>query len=271
MCILTSADVVLVDRVLGVYVLLGLFVSHVAALVVTFWLNDDYWHLLSFASVLPWIALLLAVVGLVLLRATFRNRQHRTIERHLQIDQRFPSDSQYCDLCNTITPIRTKHCKVCGVCAERFDHHCSLIGVCIGRQNHRWFFLLLVVDVMWLYLLNAMVGITWWTKTGGYILPFLMFILFAASIGPFGLLVFHAYMMVSNQTTWEWSTHDKIYYMKDLEEETLPFDVGCWRNITEFWIHMHKPSYSWTVASEIYEEGYEPPSNCCNNKHYSCC
>lgn len=260
----------LVTRPVGVYVLLGLFASHIVAILFAFWLNDDYWYLFSFQSHLPWVALALAGLVVFLLRLTFRSRQSRSIERHLHIDDRFEANAQYCEMCNLVTPIRTKHCKVCGICSERFDHHCSLIGICVGRQNHRWFFLLLLADVAFLGLLNLMIGITWWTKTGGYWLPLVIFVLFGASIGPFGLLVFHAYMMVSNQTTWEWSRPDKIYYMKDLEEEILPFDLGCWRNITEFWFYMHKPSYFWSVSSEIYEAGYEPPPNCCNNKHYSC-
>ena len=251
--------------------MIGLFASHLLALLFTLWLNDDYWYIFSFQSRLPWIALVLACLVAFLLRLTFRTRQSRSIERHLQIDARFEAEAQYCDKCNMVTPMRTKHCKVCGVCAERFDHHCSLIGICVGRHNHRWFFLLLLADVAFLYLLNLMIGITWWTKIGGYLLPFVMFIMFGASIGPCGLLAFHAYMMVSNQTTWEWSKADGIYYTKTLDEEVLPFDLGCWDNLKEFWFRMHRPSYSWSVISEIYEPGYEPPSNCCNNKHYSCC
>lgn len=109
-----------------------------------------------------------------------------------------------------------------------------------------------------------------WFSQRDAVMPFIIFILICIFMCPSGLLIFHLYMLTSNQTTWEWLSRDRIYYLSDMDEEILPFDLGCVENIKEFFFRMHKESYFWYAPEEIYYEDYEPPQNCCNNKHYSC-
>lgn len=200
---------------------------------------------------------------------TYRSRQRALSSRQFQIDHRFAGDKQYCENCDAITPLRTKHCKICETCVERFDHHCILLGVCIGRHNHASFWITLLIDTILLFNLWFILARTWWLH-GGYFYIFFLFVSLPPSLCIFGLFVFHTWMALSNQTTWEWASHDKIYYLQDLEEEILPFDLGCIKNCREFFFRMHRKDYLWNVSSEIYQDGYEPPSNCCNNKYYSC-
>lgn len=128
---------------------------------------------------------------------------------------------------------------------------------------------MLIVDVIFLFstLLMILFG---WMERGGFAVPILFFLLLATSFIPLGLLVFHLYMIFSNQTTWEWISRDRIYYLSDIDEEILPFDRGCYRNGVEFFFKMKRDGYSWRAPDECYREDYEPPQNCCNNKHYSC-
>ena len=126
----------------------------------------------------------------------------------------------------------------------------------------------MLLDVLILATSESMIVGSWWR--GSFAAMILMVIVFIAFIPPFGLLVFQTWLIFSNQTTWEWMKHDDIYYLEDLDEEILPFDLGCIKNGREFLFKMHLPGYLWDVPSEIYQEGYEPPSNCCNNKYYSC-
>jgi ribosomal protein L40E len=252
-----------------VFVLGGLVVSHVVFFSLVFWLSGEYEHLGSLEHPLAWVLVLLGAMGGYFMVKTFRSRQKRTVNRQLAMDHRFAGDVQYCDKCEVIMPMRAKHCKVCGVCSERFDHHCALLGVCVGRTNHAAFWTTLLVDSILLTALWILLFSTWWHR-GGYFLIFGLFVSFPPTMCIIGLFVFHTWMAFSGQTTWEWSSHDKIYYLKDLDEETLPFDRGCCHNLREFFFRMHLEGYSWTVSSEIYQEGYEPPANCCNNKYYSC-
>lgn len=128
---------------------------------------------------------------------------------------------------------------------------------------------MLVADVMFLVTTLLMLLFGWFVQRG-IVVPFMVFLLILATACPAGLLVFHLYMITSNQTTWEWLSRDRIYYLTDLDEEILPFDLGCFGNLKEFFFKMHKGAYLWNAPEEVYHEDYDPPQNCCNNKHYSC-
>lgn len=128
---------------------------------------------------------------------------------------------------------------------------------------------MLFIDVFYLIslLLTMLYG---WFVHGGFYGPLVVFLLIFVIACPAGLLIFHLYMVSSNQTTWEWLSRDKVYYLASLDEEILPFDLGCFGNLREFFWRMKRSSYFWYAPDEVYQEDYEPPQNCCNNKHYSC-
>lgn len=175
----------------------------------------------------------------------------------------------FCLVCQNEKPLRTKHCYKCGVCCSRYDHHCDLLGVCIGSKNHKNFWFLLLFECISIFL-SIYISLQVWLD-GGYIFGIIIaFLNLLWLVIPFSLFFFHTWMITSNQTTWEFLKHDKIIYLKDLDEEILPFDLGFRKNIFEFFFKMHDPNYMWEIPYEIYEKDYVPKSNFCNNKHYSC-
>mmetsp|Transcript_18318 Transcript_18318/g.1611 ORF Transcript_18318/g.1611 Transcript_18318/m.1611 type:complete len:88 (-) Transcript_18318:62-325(-) len=49
------------------------------------------------------------------------------------------------------------------------------------------------------------------------------------------LIVYHTFLIISNLTTWENVSWDKISYLKELdEEEGSPFSEGIWKNIKKY-------------------------------------
>ena len=51
------------------------------------------------------------------------------------------------------------------------------------------------------------------------------------------LFLYHSYLMLTGQTTWEQASRYRIYYLKDLPDLTNPFDEGCICNSISFLLH----------------------------------
>ncbi|CBZ55918.1 putative zinc finger DHHC domain-containing protein [Neospora caninum Liverpool] len=82
----------------------------------------------------------------------------------------------FCIYCRVLQPLRTRHCAECNHCVLTYDHHCAFLGCCIGEFNH-WRF--------YLFLLSQTIAVTWDSAAAG-------------------LLAYHTYLILSNQTTWDW-------------------------------------------------------------------
>lgn len=152
-----------------------------------------------------------------------------------------PLSSGYCRVCRHPQPLRTKHCYQCGRCVRRFDHHCPWLGNCVGERNHKFFWLFLGCKTA---LLSWGVWIAWTTITGSRdtlswlrlnLLVFLsLLVVFMSAIIVGLLFLYHSYLMVSGQTTWEQASRHRIDYLKDLQDMSNPFDEGCCCNIARF-------------------------------------
>jgi len=179
-----------------------------------------------------------------------------------------------CTHCNIIQPIRTKHCNECERCVSRYDHHCFFVGGCVGQKNHSVFWLYLLVQsflIAWAFVMVVPDGFTdtstisGWFYTNGLALV-VSVVLFTMFFLPFGLWLFHSYLMLTNQTTWEVSKRRKITYLQELPEEVFPFDNGCLANIREF-LTMRYNQIEWIVVEpEISNRGF----NIWTNKYWSC-
>jgi hypothetical protein len=49
-----------------------------------------------------------------------------------------------------------------------------------------------------------------------------------------GLLIYHTYLVLTNQTTYEASYRDRVPYLKDVPEHVRPFSRGVVRNLHSF-------------------------------------
>jgi len=109
------------------------------------------------------------------------------------------------DTCGYFQPPRAHHCSVCNDCVEKFDHHCPWTGTTIGKRNYRAF-------LMFTYGTTALCAFTMTTcgysvsyrglkKSGAAIAVF--FVAFVAFVFVGALSCFHAYLVSTNQTTYE--------------------------------------------------------------------
>lgn len=169
------------------------------------------------------------------------------------------STPRKCSYCNLKQPVRTKHCEECGRCVRRFDHHCPWLENCVGERNHRffWFFLLLQATlIIWA------LKITWgsfhwhptiqaWLRENALYLV-CMLVLSLSSAAVVSLLCCHTFMLLTNQTTWEFMSRHRITYLRNLGESVNPFDEGYCRNCLKFFCYC--PYRSWDVMLVRYSD-----------------
>jgi len=180
----------------------------------------------------------------------------------------------FCSMCNIHQSLRTKHCNDCERCVSRYDHHCFFIGTCVGQKNHFifWFFLMFQSFVIAWAFIMALEGfiasqtLSGWVYTNGLILVTTI-VLFIMFFFPFGLWLFHTYLMLTNQTTWEVSKRHKISYLQELPEDEFPFDNGYVSNVREFY-QMQNSKLVWTVPENIKTRNRK--FNIWVNKYWSC-
>jgi len=159
---------------------------------------------------------------------------------------------------------------------SRYDHHCFFIGGCVGQKNHFVFWLYLAIQsfiIAWAFVMEldgftSTQTISDWFYTNGLALV-VSVVLFVMFFLPFGLWVFHSYLMLTNQTTWEVSKRRKISYLQELPEEVFPFDNGCMANVRQFWT-MRNVDIEWIVQEKITSGNNNRGFNIWSNQYWSC-
>ena len=146
-------------------------------------------------------------------RSATRLNQEDSQARKLQIDLRF------CTACNIEQPLRSKHCRACGRCVTTYDHHCPWIGNCVGERNKSKFYVylwlqksMLIFAIVSCVELLKLDPLSVFQKVVSILMICLagIFLLFVTN-----LLVFHSFLAVSNTTTWECLSWNKISYLKN--------------------------------------------------------
>ncbi|BBN16318.1 hypothetical protein MPTK1_7g05350 [Marchantia polymorpha subsp. ruderalis] len=153
----------------------------------------------------------------------------------------FPTDSSSrCPYCRVFQPLRTKHCYDCDKCVLRFDHHCIWLGTCVGQYNHRRFWWYLFFETVLTFWTTILYGSAF-SKNGGSnwllhdsvvlanLLGLIACLLFLVT-----LLIFHTYLAVTDQTTYEKTRRRRINYLKTLPPNYNPFNKGCFKNTYSF-------------------------------------
>ena len=186
-----------------------------------------------------------------------------------------------CARCDTSsTPLRARHCRVCDRCVRKFDHHCFWVGTCVGERNHGRFWMFLAAQtahaaygtfVALTGIVGATVNHSTWREVFddnvgsalavGYLNLMLLFVMF--------LLVFHSYLLLSGQTTWEVSAQKRVTYLKDLPSGSKPFDEGAVANVRAACYPASIPR-TWRVPSLAALEAKANDQTFFQNDRYRC-
>ena len=148
-------------------------------------------------------------------------------------------------------PLRSYHCPICQRCIRTYDHHSKLVGSCIGENNHLSYILFLFNQST-----TFALGIIGLIKRSFFqanlIIKFLIIIYigiicFFVSIFIFNF-IFHVYLLITNQTSFEIFYKEKCPYLAIFKQERKkiytergieikdelsfrPFDSGIKKNI----------------------------------------
>jgi len=199
-------------------------------------------------------------------------------------------EQRFCDKCETTQPYRTKHCDQCERCVHKFDHHCFWIGGCVGELNHRKFWLFLffqsILEVWAYYIADSGMDASYnkgllnmdtnskehkspYTTTEYGAFTVLVVILILAFLFTAILCGFHTFLILTNQTTWEYAKKDRISYLKIYPRSFYPFSDGLWGNIKLIFLHGNQlrnwelPAYDFARQ----KRGF----NWCENEYWVCC
>ncbi|CAL8086414.1 unnamed protein product [Calicophoron daubneyi] len=200
------------------------------------------------------------------------NKELKTANGHEGSVITLPVPTRFCKHCLLEQPLRCRHCPECKRCVLKFDHHCPWVCNCIGERNHSAFvtFLILQDLVIWWTVYFAwssvLPHIYWsdWFRINGLFLADIV-VLVVAGVPVTLLLGFHTYLALGGRTTWETVAHDRITYLRHLEDNVNPFHQGYVRNCYAFccsrfpfgWDRI----YAETVKQPVTDLSVEPVTN----------
>ncbi|KAI6661393.1 palmitoyltransferase ZDHHC12-like [Oopsacas minuta] len=140
-----------------------------------------------------------------------------------------------CEPCGWNIPLRAIHCRTCEKCVRRYDHHCPWVGNCVGERNYRFFHLFIHFQSFAIFILTYSAyycfydTVTNWFWFHRYLLLCCLILAITAPLG-LALMLFHNYMIISAQTSYEMVKHAKIPYLQSFPPMMSPFNQGIIRN-----------------------------------------
>lgn len=138
---------------------------------------------------------------------------------------------EVCRFCSVQPSLRSRHDFKTGQCVHKFDHYCWFLGCTVGDLNHLRFWSLMLAQsflILWAILLAGssishcqLAGTTsalascWEIQpiSTAALLVLLCLLLPCLSLTA-GLFVFHTYLAMTNQTTYEVLKGSKIHYLE---------------------------------------------------------
>lgn len=178
-----------------------------------------------------------------------------------------------CDICKIPKlPLRTIHCPKCQKCVKGFDHHFWLLAGCVGEKNRFLFLLFLFFqNISLTYSSYAILIIMNNLESEGMLYFFVLFFssMCLIEIIFFWIFVYHLYLLITNQTTYEIFNEEKCPYLKLFEKERnkilgqrgiaiinnskiRPFDLGIFNNIFIYFKQIFNSSEKGIYWEEIY-------------------
>jgi palmitoyltransferase len=129
---------------------------------------------------------------------------------------------------------------------------CDCAGTCVGERNRRKFVLYLCLQTVEAVVLMNYVSeaislqssVDEWFRVNAEFLVGWVSVLFVVAI-TVPLLIYQAFLLSTNQTSWEHARRQSITYLRDLPTDRSPFDRGvltnCWVFLTggdaNKWVH----------------------------------
>eukprot|EP01016_Furgasonia_blochmanni_P006835 TRINITY_DN12744_c0_g1_i2.p1 TRINITY_DN12744_c0_g1~~TRINITY_DN12744_c0_g1_i2.p1 ORF type:complete len:213 (-),score=49.08 TRINITY_DN12744_c0_g1_i2:114-692(-) len=183
-----------------------------------------------------------------------------------------------------------------GKCIHVFSLHFNFVslqtGGCVGELNHRTFWLLLFFQTWALYWMFSisLSGLSIYSddnvelqkkathgksnEDSGYsseygaflVTAFLSFVFFVFAGG---LLLYHTFLVLTNQTTWEHNRSSSLDYVKCYPRGYLPFSKGVVENFKTIFLHKSKVR-DWKLPP-LKAAKESKHFNIWENKYWSCC
>ena len=155
-----------------------------------------------------------------------------------------------CKFCKIMElPLRSVHCKKCQRCVRTYDHHSLLVGCCIGENNHFSYILFLFTQSL-IFLFGIFGLMKKYSARNNFIKS--LIIGYTGIFGFIGslfiiLFIFHLYLLLANQTSYELFHKEQCPYLNIFKQERIkiymergieiksnlsfnPFDSGLKKN-----------------------------------------
>ena len=165
-----------------------------------------------------------------------------------------------CDICKIEKlPLRSQHCEKCDKCVRGFDHHSWILAGCIGENNRLTFILFLVFQFISIiysaYSVLKLLNNNDDNESLIYFFTFLFSIMCLFGIIFFWIFIYHFYLLITNQTTYEIFNDSECPYLSifvfernkilaqrgivvEFNAKLRPFDIGIINNIYIYLIKM---------------------------------
>lgn len=158
-----------------------------------------------------------------------------------------------CKFCKIMElPLRSFHCQKCQRCIRTYDHHSNLIGCCIGENNH-FVFTLFLFNQSFTFILGILALIKRYSAQKYFVKILIIgyWATFGFIVSAFSLLfIFHLYLLLTNQTSFEIFHKDQCPYLRIFKQERIkiymdrgieikpnlsfhPFDSGIKKNLCD--------------------------------------
>lgn len=167
---------------------------------------------------------------------------------------------RFCPACNIWQKLRSKHCNLCNRCVAKYDHHCFWMGNCIGEKNHGMFWWFLFFEsslIVWSIVLIVQGLVD--TEVDSVqdflehnLFPCVVVIgIFVVGWLPMALLGLHSWLIITNQTTWEFNRRSRITYLHHLPDGVHPFSMGCAGNVDLICCDFDAAPRSWRAVANL--------------------